>query len=266
MNCFSIEKYFSFFVFNWNDKYEFKGESHFPCEIVFVEKGSVIVTEENTTYTLEENQMIIHAPMEFHCIRSAPKSTPTVRIMSFYLNGELPKELTNGVFTLNFDEREDYIYSFEKARSVFLNEDASDLDIAEANCRITAFLIRLSKSKGDIIKTPSHSAKVYRKITSFMEENITSNLTIDEIAKKNYVSKSYMKYVFQKYGGPSPKQYDIHLKIKAASNMLEQGLPIHTIASKLNFSSPNYFSLFYKKHTGMTPLDYKNKKHKNPLF
>ena len=90
-----------------------------------------------------------------------------------------------------------------------------------------------------------------------MAKEVFSNFTIDQIAEQNFVSKSYIKYLFQKYAGISPKKYDIHLKIQAANKMMEQGLTIVETASRLNFSSPNYFSNFYKKQTGISPFKFK---------
>lgn len=257
MDFFAIKNYTSSFVSSWNEDYIFNGESHTMCEIVFVKSGSVIVTEENTVYTLKENQMIIHAPMEFHCIRSAKNSSPIVYIMSFNIDGKLPKEITNGVFTLSLDEKEDFLYSFEKAGLVY-EGNTSELDIIEANCRMTAFLIRLTKSKANSNAYISLSANLYHEITSFMKTNINKNFSTQEIANKMHISKSYLKYLFQKYAGVSPKQYDIHLKIKAANKMMEKGVPICEIADNLNFSSPNYFSTFYKKHTKISPSEYKS--------
>ncbi len=266
MNSFTIKNYVSSFVSSWDDTFVFNGESHSMCEIVFVDKGKVIVTEENTVYNLEENQMIIHAPMEFHCIKSAANSMPTVRVMSFNILGQLPHALTNGVFTLTSDEREDYLYTFEKAGKVCHEKPISEWDMEEATCRVIAFLIRISKTKAQHRTSLSPSAAIYQKIASFMEENITANFTIDEIARQNYVSKSYLKCLFRKYANTSPKQYDIHLKIKAADKRMQQGFSMREIAEDLKFSSPNYFSTFYKQHTGMTPLEFKRQFENADIF
>ena len=39
--------------------------------------------------------------------------------------------------------------------------------------------------------------------------------------------------------------------------MLQEGQGVTTVAEKLNFSSPNYFTSFFKKHLGVTPSRYR---------
>lgn len=255
---FNIVKYRSSFVYSWDQSFSYNGEKHDFWEIVFVEKGSVIVTEEDRIYILEENQLILHAPMEFHRIRSAPHSSPTVRVMSFEASGSLPEELKNGIFTLCEEEANDFRYSFNIARGVYKSLSASGLDFEESACRIKAFLLRIAKNKSGLTEYSSETALAYRKAASYMAENVKSNLTVKEIADKNYISQSYLKYLFKKHAGTSPKQYYNHLQIQHAKERLSNGDSISEIAEDMNFSSVNYFFFFYKKHTGATPLQHKN--------
>ena len=51
------------------------------------------MTEDERVYTLKEDSIIFHAPMEFHRIKSAGGSSPSVRVMSFTASGELPDQL-----------------------------------------------------------------------------------------------------------------------------------------------------------------------------
>ena len=257
-HLFNITKYHSAFTRSWDKSFSFNGEKHDFWEIVFVKQGSVIVTEEDRIYILEENQLILHAPMEFHRIRSAPQSSPKVKIMSFETSSNLPQELKNGIFTLNEEECDDFEYSFDIAREVFNNPLKSDLDFEESACRIKAFLLRIAKNKTVLTEYTSESALMYRRAASYMAENVRSNVTVKEIAESTYISQSYLKYLFKKYAGVSPKQYYNHLQIQHAKECLSNGFSINEIAKDMNFSSVNYFFFFYKKHTGATPLQHKN--------
>ena len=90
-----------------------------------------------------------------------------------------------------------------------------------------------------------------------MQESVSSNLTLEELAAKNNVSISYLKLLFKKYAGVSPKGYYTRLRLHHAAELLEKGIPISEISDRMSFSSPNYFSEFFKRNTGLSPSEFK---------
>ena len=75
-------------------------------------------------------------------------------------------------------------------------------------------------------------------------------------ARENNVSVSYLKYLFSKYAGVSPKKYYTALRIRRAEELLREGYSVNDIVSLMNFSSPAYFSMFFKRETGKSPTEY----------
>ena len=63
------------------------------------------------------------------------------------------------------------------------------------------------------------------------------------------------KLLFNTYAGISPKSYFNQLRLRHANELLSIGLSVTEVAELMNFSSPNYFSAFYKKHTGISPSE-----------
>ena len=49
------------------------------------------------------------------------------------------------------------------------------------------------------------------------------------------------------------KQYYATIRLNEAIKLLEEGEAVTEVSAKLNFSSAEYFSLFFKKHTGLPP-------------
>ena len=105
-NDFDIVGFYTAFKFSWDETFAFNGENHNFWEIVFVESGTVEITEDENTYTLSEGNLIFHAPMEFHRIRSSLGSAPKVFVSSFKISGELPEVIKAGVFTLSPPQRQ----------------------------------------------------------------------------------------------------------------------------------------------------------------
>ena len=255
---FSITGFYSAFAFSWDENFQFHGESHDLWEIVLVTSGKVEATEDEKIYTLEKNNMILHAPMEFHRIASAEGTSPSGIIMTFGTEGKLPTELKKGIFILSEPDKQEY-EAIVKKIMLFLEEVENSYLGQEAANQLAAFLIRLGSETAERRLDSSTAATEYRHVVSTMTDGVCENLTLSDFAKECNISVSYIKQLFKKYAGLSPKAYYTHLRVRHAARLLDQGLSATEIADKMNFSSPNYFSVFFKKHMGMIPSEYKKK-------
>ena len=253
---FSISAFCGSHDFYWDSDYVYEGESHESWEVVYVVSGAVEVTEDSQIYHLTEGNMILHAPLEFHNIRSADYTSPHVLVFSFIGEGELPLKLREGVFALSAQERSAYEELF--CRISFLWED-TEKQYAGQECadQLSAFLVRLSENhaaKEQIVYT--RDTQIYKKLIDVMEQNLHRNRTLAEIADMVPVSVSYMKVLFERYAGVSPKNYYNRLRCTEAIKMLQEGYTVVETSDKLMFSSPNYFSRFFSRMTGMPPATY----------
>ena len=255
-NLFEIEGFCTAFNFKWKENFIFSGERHNFWEIVFVKSGNIEVTEDENVYQLSEGCLVIHAPMEFHRVKSAEGTSPSGFIISFCTNGDLPLSLTEGVFALDALQISEYERICKLAIS-FINTPSQTQIGQEASMLLSAFILRLQRNLDSKALSSSQSASEYRRIVSFMNENDEKNLTISDIARENAVSVSYVKLLFSTYAGISPKSYFNDLRLKKASSLLLQGFSVTEVASRMNFSSPSYFCSFYKKRVGHSPTKQK---------
>ncbi len=240
--------------------FSFSGESHDFWEIVFVRDGKLEVTEDEKVYWLSGGDIVFHAPMEFHRLKSGANTLPKVINLSFKAGGTVPDELSSGVFKLDVVEKKEFVQVFQLAKELFDNPDLDGLATQEVADILSAFILRLcrnNKSKQQL--SSSARAMAYRRVVETMEKEIYKNLSLAEIAEMNFMSVSYVKVLFERYAGVSPKNYYTNLRLAESVKLLNEGLSIREISEKMNFSSPNYFSAFFKKHTDMTPMQFKNK-------
>lgn len=257
---FSIDNFHSTFSRKFSPEFTFDGEMHNFWEAVFVEQGTVEINRDENIFILEAGDLVFHAPMEFHSIRSTKKSSPLVKNLSFTSVGNIPRELKSGIFKVNKEEKKDFLKLFRKASEFLKNEESTALEGQEAALLLEAFIIHICNNH-NVIFEPSNSvnALTFRRLAETMNENIYNNISISEIAEKNYVSVSYVKALFRRYAGTSPKNYYTNLRIYEASKLLEKDESVKSISERMKFSSPNYFSSFFKKYTGLTPVQYKKK-------
>ena len=259
-NSFEIEGFCTAFNFSWKENYIFSGERHNFWEIVFVKSGMVEITEDENVYQLSEGGLIIHAPMEFHRVKSAGGTSPTGFIISFCTNGDLPLSLTEGVFALDAVQISEYERICSLAVS-FVDNPSKKRIGHEAASLLSAFILSLERSLGEENHSKTQSATQWQRIVSFMETNAEENLTVEEIAKSVAVSLSYIKLLFKTYAGITPKSYFHGLRIRRARELLEEGLSPTEVSERMSFSSPNYFSAFYKRLTGAPPSKKLAEKH-----
>ena len=89
-----------------------------------------------------------------------------------------------------------------------------------------------------------------------MQQGLYENLTLEQIATACHISTSYLKVLFARYAGISPKAYYLKMRYNEALNLLKKGLSATEVATKMNFSSPSYFSAFMKRYAGLPPAKY----------
>lgn len=90
-----------------------------------------------------------------------------------------------------------------------------------------------------------------------------TNITLETIANKLYLSQKQTSRIIKKYFGKSLSSLILERKFIIACSLLENtNLSISEISEKSNFKTENYFYLKFKQYFGITPLKYRknNKK------
>ncbi|NLA14916.1 MAG: AraC family transcriptional regulator [Bacteroidales bacterium] len=74
------------------------------------------------------------------------------------------------------------------------------------------------------------------------------------------ITPKYLSSLIKKHSGKSAAQWiDEYLILEAKSLLKYSDKSIKEVVSDLNFSDSSFFSKYFKKHTGMTPTEYKRK-------
>ncbi len=109
----------------------------------------------------------------------------------------------------------------------------------------------LPKGKGNI---------VVKKFLQLVEENYQNNLTVNEYADKLSITPNHLTQTVNQLTGKTSSQI-----IKAKQVLEIKRLLVHTnlsvteIAGQLNFPDQSYFTRFFKRETGISPLQYRTK-------
>ncbi|MFM2477770.1 response regulator [Celerinatantimonas sp. MCCC 1A17872] len=107
-------------------------------------------------------------------------------------------------------------------------------------------------------KNMSNNMDFLRRAKFHIEHDILTNVTLDSIAEKSYVSSCYLSRAFKKHTGVGFSNYVTGRKIAIARSLLIfSELKINAIALELSWQDSNYFCRIFKKETGEAPSEYR---------
>ena len=96
------------------------------------------------------------------------------------------------------------------------------------------------------------------KAIQFMQNNLSTSITLDNIAQAAHLSTSFCSRKFKQDTGYAPIEYFNHLRIQKACQLLHfSDLRINEVASQLGIDDPFYFSRLFKKQMGVSPAEYR---------
>ena len=107
-----------------------------------------------------------------------------------------------------------------------------------------------------------HYEKI-RQIASCLRFARREEINIQDIAKKyGFSQRSFFRH-WNHYMNKTPAEYVREIRLEDSKNMLlRTSRSVADIANELHFGDENYFRRIFKKHTGMTPLQFrKNNQH-----
>jgi AraC family transcriptional regulator len=97
-----------------------------------------------------------------------------------------------------------------------------------------------------------------RRAIEYMHENLALRITLADMARAAGLSSFHFVRMFRATMGEPPRKYLTHLRIKAACRHLERGVTsITDIAYLCGFSSSAHLSTALRRHTGMSPTQYR---------
>lgn len=265
--------------FEFGPAFIYAGEQHNFWEMVYVDKGSVLVKRDAETLTLKQGEILFHEPNEFHSIRSLD-SSPNFFVISFnsvspamarfvkyqtYLN----KTLKTYLSSIIKEAEKTYVIpkNEPELKKLKLREDALIGGEQLIKTYLEQFLIFLIRSM-ITSATPTFPQKdevldpLVESVRQYLIEHAEKNVRIEDLCIEFGYSRSYLSRRFQEKTGQALASYAMQLKIDEAKRLIrETDLNLAQISAHLSFETPQYFSRVFKRKTGMTPTEFKKRAH-----
>ncbi len=126
----------------------------------------------------------------------------------------------------------------------------------KAHALFNQILFTIAQQQNEAKRNLNPSLKILtNNIVTYIKENFTSsNLRIADVANSFFISETYLRRLFKKYLDCSPIEYLVNLRIKYATELLKSGYySVKEVAEKCGIDNVKYFSILYKKKTGISP-------------
>jgi len=140
------------------------------------------------------------------------------------------------------------------AIAVFLNQDAT----LEDAIRKASLLLPVGRGSQE---QAGRAVKLYREFLTLQEQLCSHSHDVNFYADRVGVSPRYLSQVTRRMADTTPKAIIESTLLFHIKNMLDQrpSLSFQEIAEQLDFSSQSHLSNLFKRLTGMTPTQYRNR-------
>ena len=117
--------------------------------------------------------------------------------------------------------------------------------------------ILISQSRDSVYESSSSRAE---KIKAFIDARFKENISISELARSLFLCESRTSQLIKESFGRTFPELLMLRRLKHAKSLLENSMfSIEIIAAYSGYRDPAYFHRVFKKHTGITPKQYRRK-------
>lgn len=97
-------------------------------------------------------------------------------------------------------------------------------------------------------------------VLKYIEENYFKSVSLEKAAEVVGLNPVYLSYLFKKIKKINFSEYLNEVRLKKAEELLtDSTLKIGEISERIGYRDARYFSSLFKKRTGMSPNEYRNK-------
>lgn len=278
-NAFTVDSIITVYYLDWEKAMQKSQNGHDVSynfwQLLYVDRGDYTCTIEDNAYTLSSGQMILAEPNKVRTSISCKNAM--IAIISFRCSSDGMNNIKNKIITLSDDDRKLLSRVLTAGTDIFKavtddphydgqepKDGTSDYELQMIKNSLELLFISLYEPCQKEIKgQPSaqnqinYYEKKFRLIESYMSENLSESITLDEISIATGFSLSTIKRIFQSQAGCGALHYFIKLKIKEAKRLIkETDMSMTEISENLGFSSIHYFSRMFKNVSGVSPSQY----------
>lgn len=147
---------------------------------------------------------------------------------------------------------------FEKINRIYtVKEPGYEISLKAAFLELVALLLPFLEKADTLPSLQNEYIQKLKSVLSYIEEHLSENICIDELAGLCFFSQYHFMRFFKNYVGMSCMEYIKKRRLEKAATLLKEGHPPLNAAMSAGFNNLSYFYREFKKSYGMTPKAFK---------
>ena len=194
-----------------------------------------------------------------------------IRVKHIYIGHEIIEQTANQVFDKDIDRVRinDRVRAEDPIIPLYLKMLESELQGEGLGERLyidsirTQLAIHLLRRYANVEFRPpklgSLSPRLRRMMTEFIDQNLSENITLEDLAGLAGLSSYHFSRKFKADLGIAPHAYVLSRRIDRAKSLLNSSrLPLKLVAAECGFTDQSHLSRVFRKFLGVTPKNFRD--------
>ena len=246
--------------------------SHDYCELYFFEAGAVTMEIGGKGYPLRPGDVILIPPgMDHRALLTDPEK-PYRRFVFWqsrpFLEALEARSPDCGYLLRRAESRGRYVYRFDpvafnaiRTRLFTLLDEIHADRFGKATAIdliITDLLLFLGRTVYEQEQRRNRKEQLsrYEAITQYVDQHLDEPLSLDDLAKRFFLSKYYLVHLFRENTGLSLHQYILKKRLAACRDAMQGGAAAGEVCRRWGFYDYSAFYRAFRKEYGMSPSAY----------
>ena len=242
------------------------GETYLPVTLIYAEKGDCFVSLRDREVLIERGSYFICGENERFYV-SGDRVDEAGAVLLLFRGGFTSGVVSDSVAGRVLKAEGDF---FRVLDTMSNNTNRLSTDRQWGDEKFYEVMMHLTKADEETEKEiecltfqkRTSRIEIYKRLNKardFIRTYYNEKLSLDKISEEAGLSKYYLIKLFKELYETTPYEYLIRQRIEKASRMLNsKEKTISGICYDTGFESPSTFSLVFKKHTGLSPREYRN--------
>lgn len=251
--------------------------AHQGLELLYIHEGEGQLILEQNIFPLQAGDLLLFQPFQLHKIDMQIERSPYVRTVIVLNPSRIDDMLASYPhYRLFFrslwkDRLPRQLFRVQAGHALLakLDEFPALLEAADPLYRkeeFSLFLMAVLQSLRSIVDAvPAATVKrreisYTERIMEWVEQHYRSDVRLDDLAVELHLSPYYISHLFRLETGSSIREYVAAQRLKEAFRLLvSTDLSVQRVAEQVGLKHATYFCQFFKKGSGMTPTQYRDR-------
>jgi len=253
----TVERLYACFYREMEQGFMLPGQTHKMMLLMYVDQGSLHSVAEGVDRALEQGDLVLYGPGQWHMQYADIGVAPRCISASFDVSGVDLTPIINRTFHASQKVK-------DLLQQILQEQERADALSGDMLLSLLKMLLITLLREVDVPGAklqPSHSVnnenEIINRAQQYISAHVREKMSVPLVARSVDVSTSYLTALFHKHLQIAPGEYIRRVKLQESKQMIREGnMNFTQIAAALQYSTIHQFSRQFKEKFGITPTEY----------